>query len=118
MAVTYTLTQVGKTNVVGNRKQKTYDLTADTGTYVTGGNTFTASQFGLKKFDFVGVGSVVTGGTAGATANPLGVIYNSTNTGFTLQQYESAATGLPELEKTSAEATVANFTVRLFVIGY
>lgn len=117
MAVTYTLTQIGRTNVVGNRKEKYFDLTADTGTYVTGGNTFTAAQFGLKVLDFVGVGAAVTGGTSGATINWLGVIYNSTNTGFTLQQYESAATGLPGLEKTSAEATVASFTVRLHVVG-
>jgi hypothetical protein len=117
MAVAYTLTQVGKTNIVGNRKQKFFDLTADTGTYVTGGNAFTAAQFGLKKLDWVAVGSAVTGGTSGATINWLGVIYNSTNTGFQLQQYESAATGLPGLEKTSAEATVASFTVRLEVVG-
>lgn len=117
MAVAYTLTQVGKTNVIGNRKQKFFDLTADTGTYVTGGNSFTASQFGLKVLDKVGVCSAVTGGTAGATINWLGVIYASNNTSVTIQQYESAATGLPGLEKTSAEATVANFTVRLEVVG-
>jgi hypothetical protein len=118
MAVTYTLTQVGKTNVVGNRKQKVYDLTSNTGTYVTGGNAFTASLFGLKKFDFVAAGSVATTGTAGATANPLGITYNSANTSFTLQPYEAAATGTPDLEKSSAEAMDANFTVRLFVQGY
>lgn len=117
MAVAYTLTQKGKTNIIGNRKQKFYDLTADTGTYVTGGNAFTASQFGLKKLDKVDVCGAVTGGTAGATINWLGVIYNSEGTSVTIQQYESAATGLPGLEKTSGEATVANFTVRLEVVG-
>lgn len=118
MAVTYTLTQVGKTNIVGNRKEKTFDLTADTGTYVTGGNTFTAAQFGLKKLDSITVCGPVTGGTSGATINWLGVIYNSANTSATVQQYECAATGLPGLEKTSGEATVANFAVRLEVKGY
>lgn len=118
MAVTYTLTQVGKTNIIGNRKQKFYDLTADTGTYLTGGNTFTASQFGLKRIDKIDICGAVTGGTSGATINWLGVIYSSQNTSATIQQYESAATGLPGLEKTNAEATVANFTVRLEVVGF
>jgi hypothetical protein len=117
MAVTYTATQVGKTNVIGNRKQKFFDLTADTGTYVTGGNAIAASTFGLKKLDMVNVLGAVTGGTSGATINWLGVIYNSTNTSVTVQQYESAATGLPGLEKTNGEATVANFAVRLEVVG-
>jgi len=116
----YTLTQVGKTNIIGNRKQKFFDLTSDTGTYATGGKVFTAANFGLKKIDIVKVGSAVTGGTAGATINWLGATYNSANTQVTLQIYESAATGLPGLEKTGGdtEANVANFTVRLEVIGY
>src|SRR4051794_2875946 len=99
MAVAYTLTQVGKTNVVGNRKQKVYDLTSDTGTYVTGGNSFAASLFGLKKLDFILPASSATGGTSGATVNEIGITYNSANTTATVQIYESAATGLPGLEK-------------------
>jgi hypothetical protein len=53
MAVAYTLTAVTKPNVVGARKQKVYDLTSDTGTYVTGGNTFAASLFNLRKIEFI-----------------------------------------------------------------
>lgn len=117
MAVTYTLTQVGRTNVVGAKKQKVFDLTADTGTYVTGGDSLAASRFGLSKLDFVNPTTAATGGTAGATINWLGITYNSQNTACTVQQYESAATGLPGLEKTSAEAVVANFTCRLLVQG-
>lgn len=118
MAVVYTLTQVGKTNKIGNRQQKFYDLTADTGTYVTGGNTFTArGSFGLSRVDKVDPVGAVTGGTSGATINWLGITYSASNTTVTVQQYECAATGLPGLEKTSGEATVANFTVRLEVVG-
>lgn len=116
MAVTYTHTQVGKTNIIGNRKQKFYDLTADTGTYVTGGDTFTAAQFGLKRLDKYDP-SVVTGGTAGATINWLGCRFGSENKTVVVQQYESAATGLPGLEKTNGEATVANFACRVEVVG-
>jgi hypothetical protein len=55
----------------------------------------------------------MTGGTSGATVNWIGVTYASDRKSVTLQQYESAATGLPGLEKTSAEATVANATFRV-----
>ncbi len=117
MAVTYTLTQVGRTNIVGAKKQKVFDLTADTGTYVTGGDALAASRFKLSKLDFVSPTSAVTGGTSGATINWLGITYNSENTSATVQQYECAATGLPGLEKTSGEATVGSFTCRLLVQG-
>ncbi len=116
----YTLTQVGKTNVIGNRKQKFYDWTSDTGTYATGGVTYQArAAFGMSKVDFINVGSGITGGTSGATLNHVGVRYGAGNTSVTLQVYESAATGLPALEKTGGdtEANVANFTVRLEVVG-
>jgi hypothetical protein len=118
MAVTYTLTAVNKVNVVGNRKQKVYDLTSDTGTYVTGGNTFAASLFNLKKIEFIAPLSSATGGTSGATVNEIGITYNTANTIATVQIYESAATGLPGLEKTNGEAMVSNFTVRILVQGY
>jgi hypothetical protein len=113
----YTLTQIGRTNVIGNQKQKFYTLTSDTGTYTTGGQTFTASQFGLKKFRKINA-DPVTGGTAGATINWLGWRYNTERTSVTMQVYESAATGLPGLEKTSDEANVANFSTTLEVVGH
>ncbi len=112
-----TLTQVGRTNIVGNRKVKVFDLTTDTGTYAAGGITILASDCKLKKFDSIKVCSAATGGTSGATINWLGVTYNSANTSATVQVYECAATGLPGLEKTDTEAMVANFTVRLEVTG-
>jgi hypothetical protein len=116
MAVTYTHTQVGKTNIIGNRKQKFYDLTA-TGTYAAGGDTITAASLGLKRFDKYEATGPATGGTAGATINWLGQRYGSENKTVIVQQYESAATGLPGLEKTDTEAVVSNFTVRVEVVG-
>jgi len=115
-ALNYTLTKVGRTNVVGAEKEVTYDLTCDTGDYAAGGNDFTAAQFGLKKFKSVFACGSATGGTAGATAQVLGFRFNSANTVVTLQQYEAAASGAPPLEKT-AEAVVANFAVRLVAKG-
>jgi hypothetical protein len=103
----------------GNKKIKIRDITFDTGTYVTGGNTVTAASLGLKRIDYVGMGTqIATNGTAGATANPIGVTYAANGQSVTFQQYESAATGLPLLEKTSAEATLANFTFRAMFIGH
>jgi hypothetical protein len=55
----------------------------------------------------------MTGGASGATVNWIGVTYASNRQSVTFQQYECAATGLPGLEKTSAEATVANATFRV-----
>ena len=103
----------------GNKKIKIRDITFDTGTYVTGGNVVTAASLGLKRIDYVGMGTqAMTGGTAGATVNWIGVTYAAGGVSVTFQQYESAATGLPGLEKTSAEATVANATFRVMFIGY
>ena len=114
--VVYTLTQIGHTNVVGNRKQKFFTLTADTGTFQDTGDTFTASQFGLKRIDKIGA-DVVTGGTDGATINWLSFIYNTNRTSVVVYQNECAATGLPGLKKTDNEATVANFSTTLEVWG-
>jgi hypothetical protein len=99
---------------VGNAKVAIRDIAFDTGTYVTGGNSVTAASVGLKTIDFVSMGTQgMTGGTSGATVNWIGVTYASNRQSVTFQQYESAATGLPGLEKTSAEATVANATFRV-----
>lgn len=116
MAVTWTPTTVSgvpKTMKVGNAKVAIRDMGADTGTYVTGGNTITAASLGLRTIDMVQMGSQgMTGGTSGATINWIGVTYASDRKSVTFQQYESAATGLPGLEKTSSEATVSNATFR------
>jgi hypothetical protein len=99
---------------VGNAKVAIRDVTADTGTYVTGGNSITAASLGLKTIDLVDFGTQgMTGGTSGATVNWIGVTYASNRQSVTFQQYESAATGLPGLEKTNSEATVANATFRV-----
>jgi len=104
--------------VFGNKKIKIRDITFDTGTYVTGGNTVTAASVGLKRIDFVSFGTqAMTGGTSGATVNWIGVTYAAAGTSVLFQQYECAATGLPGLEKTSAEATVANATFRVMFVG-
>jgi hypothetical protein len=117
MAVTYTATvPTGVPRVMknGNAKVAIRDITADTGTYVTAGNSITAASLGLRTIDLVVMGTMgMTGGTAGATINWIGVRYASDRASVTLQQYESAATGLPGLEKTNTEATVANATFRV-----
>ncbi len=121
MAVAITITKPTgvQDTTFGNKRIKVRDITFDTGTYVTGGNTITAAQVGLKRIDFASFGTQgMTGGTAGATVNWIGVRYASDGTSITVQQYESAATGLPGLEKTNAEATVANATFRVLFIGF
>lgn len=117
MAVVYTATVpsgVPKQVKIGNAKVAIRDIASDTGTYVTGGNSITAASLGLKTIDFVDTGTMgMTGGTSGATVNWVGVIYASNRQSVTFQQYESAATGLPGLEKTNGEAVVANATFRV-----
>jgi hypothetical protein len=103
-----------KDGPAGASECRVRDITFDTGTYVTGGNSITAASVGLKTIDFVDFGTqAMTGGTSGATVNWIGVTYASNRQSVTFQQYECAATGLPGLEKTSAEATVANATFRV-----
>jgi hypothetical protein len=98
----------------GPYKCRIRDITFDTGTYVTGGNSITAASVGLRTIDLVVFGTqAMTGGTSGATVNWIGVTYASNRQSVTFQQYECAATGLPGLEKTSSEATVANATFRV-----
>jgi hypothetical protein len=122
MAVTYTATQISGTPrvaKVGASKVALRDVTADTGTYVTAGNSITAASLGLKSIDMVRFGTQgMTGGTSGATINWIGVTYASNRQSVTFQQYESAATGLPGLEKTNSEATVANATFRVEFVSF
>jgi hypothetical protein len=101
----------------GNKKIRYWDITADTGDYAAGGFTLTARQLGMNQHvDFVAIGSHATQGTAGASAQGIGVTYVSAGTSVKFQLYEAAASGAPMLEKT-AEAYVANFTVRIRVEG-
>jgi hypothetical protein len=101
---------------VGGLKFRVRDITADTGTYTTGGFTVTASQLGLKRI-YVVVANGATGGTSGATLNPFGITHNAGGASVTLQEYEGAASQAPLLQKDSAEATVANFSARVLAIG-
>ena len=99
-----------------NKSWKIRDVTSTTGDYAAGGVTITNRDVDLRRIDFVQIGTMVmTGGTSGATGNPIGVTYTSP-TSVTFQQYESANTGLPLLEK-DAEATVANATFRVLFVG-
>lgn len=103
--------------VLGNKRARFRDITADTGDYAAGGFTITAQILcGFKHVDICIVGSAATEGTSGANAQLIGVTYLSSGTSVQFQVYESAATGLPPLEKT-AEAYPANFTFRVLVIG-
>lgn len=120
MAVTSTLTKpTGVSGFAdGNKKVRYFDLTTDTGTYLTGGNTYTAAQFGMKIVNFVSLsGGVATSGTAGATGLPLGVRYASDNTSFIIQYYEGSAAGTILAEKTNAEAMPGTHAIRVRVEG-
>lgn len=99
------------------KKIRFFDITADTGTYASGGFSITAAQVGLATIDFAAVGSVATSGTSGATANVVGVTYATGGSSITVQVYEAAASGVAFLEKTNAEAYEANWIFRLMVIG-
>ena len=103
--------------VSGNKKIRYFDWTSDTGDYAAGGVTKTAASLGFKHIDFVSVGSGATQGTDGASIQNVGVTYVSGGTSVKFQLYEAAASGAPGLEKT-AEAMVANFTVRIRVEGH
>lgn len=115
-AAVITVTKVANTGYSeGNRKARFFDITADTGDYAEGGFTLTPANFGLRKIDFVEVGSAATSGTAGATADSIGVRYSSGNVIF--QVYNSGAENAPMAEK-GAEAYPSNFTFRVKVTGY
>lgn len=101
----------------GNKKVTFWDITADTGDYAANGFTKTAAALGYKHIDLVVVGSHATQGTDGASAQGIGVRYESSGTTIRFQLYEAAASGAPMLEKT-AEAYVASFTFRIMVIGF
>jgi hypothetical protein len=121
MAVVHTATKPSgvKDGVDGSSECRIRDITIDTGTYVTGGNSITAASVGLKTIDLVRFGTqAMTGGTSGATINWIGVTYAANRQSVTFQQYECAATGLPGLEKTNGEATVANATFRVEFVSF
>lgn len=116
-AAVITVTKVTGTGfALGNRKARFFDITADTGDYAAGGFTLAPSNFGLKKIDMVIVGSNATDGTAGATAEVIGVRYSSGSAIF--QLYQTGTSADTPMNEKGAEAYAANFTVRCLVIGY
>lgn len=99
---------------LSNQKVVIRDYTLDTGNYTQGGLTITAASVGMKAFNFVTTaGTIANSGTAGATGNPVSILFNTEGTSITVQLYEAAATGLALLEKTDAEAVASNFTIRI-----
>lgn len=102
--------------ILGNKRVKIRDITADTGDYAANGFTVTAAQLGLKHVDMVIVGSLATTGTNGATASPIGVRYSGETVRF--QLYETGTLADAPLNEKTAEAYVANFTFRVMAIGF
>lgn len=107
------VTQVGRRTVFGDRRAGVYDIVFS-GNYATGGEAVTAGLFGMNFIDAILAEPALAtdGGTAVVTA------YRGTSaSGGTIFSYESAATGLPLLEKTNAEAYITGQTARVLVIG-
>lgn len=111
MAVT--ATQVGNDTTLGNRKAKDFTLVFS-GNYPDEGEPYTAALFGYANtVDRVYLhGSVVMAGD-GESGTLVAVDYATQKFIF----FESAATGLANLEKTAAEAYPAGSTVRVTVTG-
>lgn len=114
-----TISGVPKVVKMANTKVAVRDITLDTGTYLTGGFSVTAASVGLRTIDMVRFGTqVMTNGTSGVSANPIGVIYASNRTSVTIQEYESAAANVALAEKTNAEANAANCTFRVEFVSF
>lgn len=118
VATTLTRPSYARGYAIGSGRVHFRDLTADTGNYASGGVTITAQQVGFKVVHHVSVdGGVATTGTAGATANPIGITYAADGTSFTVWLYESGASGAALGQKTNGEALETNFTCRLRIEG-
>lgn len=104
--------------VLGNKRLAFRDITADTGDYAAGGFTLTANQLvsGAKHIDFCAVGSMATDGTAGATAEMVGVTYVSSGTSVKFQLYQTGTSADAPFNEKGAEAYLANFTFRVMLI--
>lgn len=101
----------------GNLRTKFFDITADTGDYAAGGFTVTAATFGLKAVYFCSVGSMATDGTAGATAEVVGVTYGTGGVNVKFQVYQTGTSADTPMNEKGAEAYAANFIIRVMVIG-
>jgi hypothetical protein len=108
MAVT--VTQVGRRTVFGDRRVGFYDVVFS-GTYPDGGEPVTAGLFGLNFIEYIAPQM------APATDRETAVVVAWDQVAGTLLNYESAATGLPLLEKTDSEAYITGQTARIMVVG-
>lgn len=111
MAIAATVVS-GAAHVDGNTKRRYYDLVFS-GNYATGGEAFTASTFGLRKFYYVNTPGVATS-TDRATG--IGVNVDHANSKFVF--FEGSAAGTALSEKTNAEAYPTGCTMRVEVVGY
>lgn len=103
----------GATHVEGNRKNVVLDLVFS-GNYATGGESFTASNAGLRVIEEVRAHGGVAVASDLATAIPI--FYNHPTSKFTFYEGSSAGTALSE--KTNAEAYPTGCKVRVTVVGY
>ncbi len=105
------VTQVGRRTVFGDRRVGFYDVVFS-GNYAAGGEAVTPATWGLSDVDYISNELGVA--TAGTTA--VAVSFNPGTS--KLQSWESAATGLPFLEKTDTEVYITGQTARLMVVGH
>lgn len=110
-----TLSNVSAANTVwGNKRVRVYDVTFDN-SYPTGGESLVASDVKLKKIEqVIPHGAAVDSDGSGGT-QAVAVTYDHTNS--KLQAFESGASGAVLPEKGNTES-LANYTVRVTVIGY
>lgn len=121
MALTYTITKPAHfTNRVDDVRALRFRVRrfTPTGTYVTGGDAFTAKDVGLKRV----LGAIVLHGASLTTANAVNdlpiVVPTSTGLGFSIKYLESAAAGTSPSEKGNGDATIAGTFVDLLILGY
>lgn len=107
----FTVTQVGRRTVFGDRRVGFYTLTPSDN-YETGGLVLTPAMLGLNDLDYV---SVQTGSSSDLATALVGK-YNAA-TGKVLF-YEGSAAGTALSEKTNAEAFPTGFTVNIMAVGH
>ena len=112
MAVTLTVTQVGRRSVFGDRRVVIADV-AFSGTYVAGGTPVTPAMFGLQRIDMIHC--TLAPATGLATADALYYSPTTDVAGF-LVQYESGAANAPLAEKNEG-GLIATQTARVMVVG-
>lgn len=102
----------GASGVQGNKRVRVLDLVFS-GNYATGGESFTASDAGLKVIDFVDAYGVAV---ASDLATAIPVFYNHATSKFTF--YEGSAAGTALSEKTNGEVYPTGCKLRVRAIGF